>query len=1421
MKLKKKTVTILILIIITTSGFLVVIDVEGITTPTWSVTAVAPADNGDESAQTFTATVDVLNNDAGSVTFAAVATLYVDGVSTGETDTDGSTITSGNSDSYSVSISYHIWNEDGFGEHTWYISVVITDSLLSYSDTKTSTTRDVNIVAYVSFDTSSCILSNPIENEIFPYPHTSETFTATIKPYVIASSTVTHDLTFSYELKIDGVVKDSGAHTVGENAQENKDGYLSVYGTESTSSVIDISTYSVGSHTATLRLYNIQVTKTGVDTVTHSNFTDTNTWHRDNAPPSNSPSISWTNPTDNWETYDYNAYGSSYSVCATLIDDDSDVSTMSLYVNDVLNKTWINPASGSSGTNHSKVITIDTDQIWNLTLYAIDSQSNTITSTRWLHSGNNLNLTIHSTPSSEYISKAPYLEIGSYDINDLHNLTILLNGYEAFSHNVTYSLTNETIDTTFNQSAASTSTCLIYDVEVVFGTIYEIDATWWNSSWDYRNNVTITMSGADTNYVFSLEFNSSFIDYTDCLANGADLRVTDVAGTELDFFIESWDNASGYSKIWINATSLNSGSNTISFYYGNTGASTASSFTDVLYLWDDFEDNDVTDWSANDDVAASTTEAYQGTYSLYKCDNQAGATYEDSAAWIEIATGTDDIFVDFHLYMDLLFDNDTYMEYVFVEIICYDSSDVFQWGINYRYGLSDSNNHYGTQRTIQGVAHNDPTTDWVFINAGTYVSLGGFDNVVPIQDQWLNETLDISTDKESFNCSSTDYLVFELAVCGRDEVNQVINKAYLDNLLVRPKNSESHTESKDNQEKSQIVSSETPTFVNSSTPSGLSELFWLNITSTQYLLMNANITFSYYIVGYLVYNNSASTSRIDYWQMDSTTWNYFSDGVVWLNLTLFDDLGNEMTLNSFFIKDTTAPSVILYSPENRTAADPYSNLEIIPFSYTITDANMAYFTNDDKTLTIDGETMDVADYPKHKPLQFWEGWHTLTITGTDIAGNSKSTTAIFYYEERIWKELAFAFTSSVDNQVIDAEQYLKIYIDGQLVQPSTSTNLNNFNISVYDHFGQLLYNYTDYSYNAIISIQVPLRLVSFYNPNNVLCEYVLALGVYQKAFWIGNLSTITYYMFDNNYTVIAIPSDIDYSTGYEYITTSLVFEVAAGMGTISVTLSTQQIQIIYLPISFTFTSSVDGVTIDADDYLKIYMDGILVEAFTETAKTSYVLRIDDVFGNMLLNSTRAYASTNNIALPMRPFTFVNKQLAAIKLEIYQETGSELYKSLGSSSTAIVYLADDSYSVTAYPKTINEDDDTIYLTTDFDFISSAASRSLDIWLDTKDDPYFNFVFDWDTQNQALGRIFDFIAIAAILIGMILVLVVVSFIIRRKNKVEQDEEDEQTETKIDKIIRDIDDIKGILSRDDMNILIEKQRKKASKLVTDSEY
>ena len=74
-------------------------------------------------------------------------------------------------------------------------------------------------------------------------------------------------------------------------------------------------------------------------------------------------------------------------------------------------------------------------------------------------------------------------------------------------------------------------------------------------------------------------------------------------------------------------------------------------------------------------MEVTSTVVFDGTYALNKTDDQTN-TYEDSATWKTIINGTKDIIVDFSLYLDLLFDNDSITEYVFIEVLCFDTTTV-------------------------------------------------------------------------------------------------------------------------------------------------------------------------------------------------------------------------------------------------------------------------------------------------------------------------------------------------------------------------------------------------------------------------------------------------------------------------------------------------------------------------------------------------------------------------------------------------------------------------------------------------------------------------------------------------------------------------------------------------------------------------
>ncbi len=108
-------------------------------------------------------------------------------------------------------------------------------------------------------------------------------------------------------------------------------------------------------------------------------------------------------------------------------------------------------------------------------------------------------------------------------------------------------------------------------------------------SWQYSKDITISNSGsalADYQILVSLD-SSNFP--TNAQINGADIRFTDAVGNELNYWIESWDNAGKIAKIWVKVPSISAGTtSTTRMYYGNPSASSSSNGDTTFDFFDDF-----------------------------------------------------------------------------------------------------------------------------------------------------------------------------------------------------------------------------------------------------------------------------------------------------------------------------------------------------------------------------------------------------------------------------------------------------------------------------------------------------------------------------------------------------------------------------------------------------------------------------------------------------------------------------------------------------------------------------------------------------------------------------------------------------------------------------------------------------------------
>jgi VCBS repeat-containing protein len=111
---------------------------------------------------------------------------------------------------------------------------------------------------------------------------------------------------------------------------------------------------------------------------------------------------------------------------------------------------------------------------------------------------------------------------------------------------------------------------------------------WWNSSWQYRKQLTFNNAARAENLVDfpvlvainTTTFGASI--YSQAKANGADLRFVDADGRALSYEIQTW-NTSGTSYVWVKVPQVDASSSTDSIwaYWGNAGASDAQNAADV------------------------------------------------------------------------------------------------------------------------------------------------------------------------------------------------------------------------------------------------------------------------------------------------------------------------------------------------------------------------------------------------------------------------------------------------------------------------------------------------------------------------------------------------------------------------------------------------------------------------------------------------------------------------------------------------------------------------------------------------------------------------------------------------------------------------------------------------------------------------
>jgi len=170
---------------------------------------------------------------------------------------------------------------------------------------------------------------------------------------------------------------------------------------------------------------------------------------------------------------------------------------------------------------------------------------------------------------------------------------------------------------------SSQTICNYYNYNWLNGDISGIDSdTWANTSFYYRNPITITEQSGSTLTDYQVNLNidtASLISAGKMQSDCDDMRFYNSINSSIPYWLESGcDSAS--TKVWVKVPNIPSSSTeTIWMYYGNSSVSNEGNGIQTFLFFDNFDDGDITDWTATGSGTtneASTTYSVSSSYSL-------------------------------------------------------------------------------------------------------------------------------------------------------------------------------------------------------------------------------------------------------------------------------------------------------------------------------------------------------------------------------------------------------------------------------------------------------------------------------------------------------------------------------------------------------------------------------------------------------------------------------------------------------------------------------------------------------------------------------------------------------------------------------------------------------------------------------------
>ncbi|MBU7047934.1 MAG: DUF2341 domain-containing protein [Theionarchaea archaeon] len=150
------------------------------------------------------------------------------------------------------------------------------------------------------------------------------------------------------------------------------------------------------------------------------------------------------------------------------------------------------------------------------------------------------------------------------------------------------------------------------------------------NNWEYRLFITVDNTNNPqmlTDYQVCVEFDSNSFNFSHAQPDGDDLRFADRNGNTLSYWIEFYDSTNKKARIWVKMDIVPaSGKTDIVMYFSNPTAAAASDGCATFAFFDDFEDNDISDWKTemwgnyNGDTIAENNQLRLRVYRCYNVE---------------------------------------------------------------------------------------------------------------------------------------------------------------------------------------------------------------------------------------------------------------------------------------------------------------------------------------------------------------------------------------------------------------------------------------------------------------------------------------------------------------------------------------------------------------------------------------------------------------------------------------------------------------------------------------------------------------------------------------------------------------------------------------------------------------------------------